>query len=171
MPSTLGRWMAAAALVLAAFPAAGQSRTPSQAAGTPSRNAQAKPAEVTLIGCVEPEKEYRARLDAAKGGPLGTGVGQGDEFVLRGAAPAPANGERATQQEAVATSGQRGDYMLTGKPEDELKRYVGRQVEVVGVVQPFEANESATEARDRLPRLAITNWHPVGDFCPAGKTP
>jgi hypothetical protein len=144
---------------------------PLSAAQTPNPKAQSpKPktstGEVTLIGCVEPEKDYRNRLNAAKGGPLASGAGQSNEFVLSSARPGPANGEKLTAKEAVATAGQRGDYLLTGKTETELKQAINREIEVVGIVQPFKANESAKEARDRLPRLAISSWHPVGDFCP-----
>jgi hypothetical protein len=123
--------------------------------------------QVTLIGCVQPEKDYRADLGAKKGGPLGSGAGQGNEYVLVKAKPAPGSGDRASSREAVATAGQQGDYLLTGKTEDELKRAIGRQIEVVGVVQAFRANESAKEDRDRLPRLTISTWHPVQDYCPA----
>jgi hypothetical protein len=123
--------------------------------------------EVSVIGCLMLEKDYRADLNAKKGGPLASGAGQSNEYVLVKAKPAAANGERQTRTEAVATAGQQGDYMLTGKPETELKAALGRQVEVVGIVQPFRANENAKEDRDRLPRLAITAWHPVQDYCPA----
>lgn len=151
MTRRITTWGFAAALALSAVPAA----------------AQSKPKEITMIGCVETEKDYRAALNAKKGGPLASGAGQSNEFVLVKSTAAPKNGEKQTTSEAVATAGLQGDYLLTGKSEDELKRYIGRQVEVVGSVEPFRANRNATEDRDRLPRLTITNWHPVGDFCPA----
>ena len=72
-------------------------------------------------------------------------------------------------KEAVATAGLSGDYMLSGKTENELAKAVNREIEVVGIVEEFRANKNAKEDRDRLPRLAISTWHPVGDFCPAGK--
>jgi hypothetical protein len=122
--------------------------------------------EITVIGCVEPETDYRARLDAKKGGPLASGVGQSNEFVLSSSKPAPANGSTRTREEAVATAGLSGDYLLTGKPENELAKAINREVEVVGVVEEFRANKNAKEDRDRLPRLVISTWHPVGDFCP-----
>lgn len=153
-----------AALLIAASTAAGQIPTAKTQAPKPKGKA-----EVTLTGCVEPEKDYRNRLSAAKGGPLASGVGQSNEYVLSSARPMPADGSALTQKEAVATSGQSGDYLLTGKPENELKRAVGRQIHVIGVVEPFKANESAKDARDRLPRLMISTWHQIGDFCPAAK--
>jgi hypothetical protein len=155
MAGRLATWGAAAALVCTALPAAGQSKTAKDTS------------EITVIGCVELEKDYRAALGAAKGGPLSSGAGQKDEYVLVASKAAPATGSTQTQQEAVATAGLSGDYLLSGKTEDELKRAIGRQVEVVGKVEPFRANKNAKEDRDRLPRLSITTWHPVNDFCPA----
>ena len=34
--------------------------------------------EVTVVGCVEREKDYRERMAKGKGGPLGTGIGIDD---------------------------------------------------------------------------------------------
>ena len=121
----------------------------------PSQNGQ-----VTLVGCIELEKDYRARLHATKGGPLGTGLGQGNEFVLSASTPAPG----AKGGKAVA-----GDYSLTGKLEAELLRQIGKQVEIVGTVKPFSAPHSAEDARDRLPQLVVELWHPFSDFCPQSK--
>jgi hypothetical protein len=160
MANRIATWGAALALVAAALPASSQSRKTDK-----TNEVSAK--RVTLIGCVELEKEYRAELGARAGGPLASGAGQGDEYVLVRAKAAPANGESQTSKEAVATAGQQGDYLLTGRFENELKRMIGRQVEVVGVVQPFRANRSAKEDRDRLPRLDMSAWHPAQDFCPA----
>lgn len=140
-----------------------------QASNPKSHISNSKRTEVTVIGCVEPERDYRGRLNAAKGGPLASGAGQSNEYVLSSAKPMPADGSALTQKEAVATSGQSGDYLLTGQSERELKQAVGRQIHVVGVVEAFKANDSAKEARDRLPQLMISTWHQVGDFCPAAK--
>lgn len=148
-----------AALILAAAPAAGQAPTTKTPAS--AKNGY----EVTVIGCVEPERQYRADLKAKPGGPLGTEIGQGDEYVLVKARPIsnPQDGS----PRVAPTSGEQGDYLLTGKTEKDLKEAIGREVEVVGIVQRFHANDSAKEDRDRLPRLAITTWHPVQDYCPA----
>jgi hypothetical protein len=161
MRSTLARYGVVTALL-----AGSASATAQQTSSPKSDDRNANKKEVTLVGCVEPEKDYRARLSAAKGGPLASGVGQSNEYVLSSAKPMPANGAELTPKEAVATSGQSGDYLLTGKPETELKQAIGRQVHIVGTVAPFPANESAKDARDRLPRLTISTWHQVGDFCP-----
>jgi len=124
---------------------------------------QQKPSEngkVTLVGCIEMEKDYRARLNASRGGVLGTGLGEGHEFVLSSSKPAPG----ARGGKAVA-----GDYSLTGKLEPELVRQIGKQVEIVGTVKPFSAPRSAEADRDRLPELVVELWHPFSDFCPRSK--
>ena len=154
MSLRIATWAAAAALVSATIPAAAQSKS-------------AKGDEVTIIGCVQFEKDYRAALGAAKGGPLASGIGQGNEFVLVAAKAAPETGVTSTNPSPRGTAGESGDYLLTGKSEDELKRVVGRQIEVVGTVLRFRANKNATEDRNRLPRLSISLWHPVQDYCPA----
>ena len=113
--------------------------------------------EVAVVGCVELERDYRARKDSGKGGVLGTGVGVGNEFVLSNARTVrtPGRGQSA----AVGTgSGPGTDYSLTGRLERELLRSVGRQVEVVGVIEADKAGD--------LQVIQINLWHPVGDFCP-----
>jgi hypothetical protein len=121
-------------------------------------HAQEKPAanEIAVIGCVELERDYRARKESGKGGVLGSGVGVGNEFVLSNARTIPGPGRG---RGAVGTSGAPGtDYGLTGRLERELLRSVGRQVEVVGVIEADKQGE--------LQVLQINLWHPVGDFCP-----
>jgi hypothetical protein len=120
--------------------------------------AQEKPAanEITLIGCVELERDYRARKESGKGGVLGSGVGVGNEFVLSNARPIAAPGRGRSG--AVSTSAPAVDYSLTGRLERDLLRAVNRQVEVVGVVEPGKDGELQT--------VQISLWHPVSDFCP-----
>jgi hypothetical protein len=165
MRSRFAAHAAATALVIAAGASAA-----AQSPIAKGQNPTIAPKEITLIGCLEPEKDYRARLDAKKGGPLASGLGQSNEFVLSSARTAPANGSAKTTAEAVATAGLSGDYMLTGKPETELAKVVNREVEVIGVVEEFRANKDAKEDRDRLPRISVSRWHPVGDYCPAKPT-
>ncbi len=69
------------------------------AVGLPMWAQTEKPAragEVTLIGCVELERDYRARKESGKGGVLGSGVGVGNEFVLSMAKPAGRRGQPAS---------------------------------------------------------------------------
>ena len=43
---------------------------------------ESSPRAVTVIGCVERESDYRSAHDAGRGGPLGFGLGRGNEYVL-----------------------------------------------------------------------------------------
>jgi hypothetical protein len=167
-----------------------------QPAGEPSRpGAQAqrtaKPDEVALIGCVEFETDYRKRQDAGRGGVLGSGVGQSNEFVLTMARRAPAastpesraggnagdsarasagSGRDASSAAPVGTAGSAAVYMLTGDAESELKRAVGKQVEIVGTIENADSSKPGATDVSNLPRVNIALWHPVADFCPAEGT-
>ncbi len=133
--------------------------------------------EVTLIGCVEFEQDYRKRMAAGRGGALGSGVGAADEFVLTNVRPAKSEvgtGGRAARDTATAATGSPagpggGVYTLTGPQEQNLKRDVGRQIEVVGTIENAGKPSTGADLTDisDLPRIAIKTWHPVGDFCPA----
>jgi len=113
----------------------------------------AREGEVTLIGCVELERDYRARKESGRGGVLGSGVGVGNEFVLSMAKPVGRRGQ-------PTTGGPGTDYNISGKLEKDFLRYVGRQVEVIGVIE---------KAGNPMPEINVSLWHPVGDYCPAAK--
>ena len=142
MTKRIAAFAAGVALAVAYLPAAAQAPP-----------AGAKPAEITLVGCVEMEKDYRARKDAGRGGVLGSGVGVGNEFVLTNARPAP--GRRGAAAAGAAT-----DYEVTGRLERDFLRHVGRQVEVVGTIE---------KNADGLDRIDVALWHPVSDYCPSAK--
>lgn len=124
--------------------------------------------EVTLIGCVMREADYRKINAGGRGGVLGTGVGAGNEFVLVNANPltpeearrrADARTAKQKMPAAVGTSGSAGKaYGLTGEAEKNLVTDIGRLVEVVGKVDNANAD---------MPNVTISVWHPVGDYCPA----
>jgi hypothetical protein len=124
--------------------------------------------EVTLVGCVMREADYRKMHDAGRGGVLGTGVGAGNEFVLVNAMPlsqdeakrrAAARSAKQKMPASVGTSGATGKtYSLTGPSEKSMVSDVNRMVEVVGKIE-----NPAVE----MPIVAMSVWHPVGDYCPA----
>jgi hypothetical protein len=126
---------AVSALVLAAFPAPAQE---------PIITSQS---EVRLIGCVEGERAYRARvgLDTA-------GIGTREVVLTRA--------QSATGSSA-ATTGVSGDFSLTGKLEPQLLSDVGRRVEIVGFVEDSATHESPRNTTT-LPRLFIKVWQPAG---------
>jgi len=45
-------------------------------------------AQITVVGCVQREADYRKAHDAGRGGTMGTGAGVGNEFVLINVTPA-----------------------------------------------------------------------------------
>jgi hypothetical protein len=140
-----------------------------QTPATRQGSSAATPKEVTLIGCVEFEQDYRKRMAAGRGGVLGTGAGANDEFVLTNVRPAATEGTTGRAGRAPNPGAGGGVYSLTGTQEKNLKRDVGRQVEVVGVIENAGKPSTGAELRDisDLPRIAISTWHPVNDYCPA----
>ena len=123
---------------------------------TPAESQATRENEVTVVGCVELEKDYRARKEAGKGGVLGSGVGVGNEFVLSNAKP-----PQGRNRGAVGTAGAAAvDYELTGRLEKDFLRHVGRQVEVIGTIEKDEKG---------IERIDVSLWHPVGDYCPNAK--
>jgi hypothetical protein len=142
--STFGGGAAVAAVMFTAMPGSAQTTK--------------APTHVTLVGCVEMEKDYRARTASGRGGLLGTGLGVGDEYVLTNVALAP--GEK---KGSPAIS---GDFGLTGKLEGDFVRQIGRRVEVIGTIKEIPAADKAKDPK-ALQKLSVEVWHPSKDFCPA----
>ena len=126
---------------------------PQQQPAQPSAPAQApaaKPAEqsrvaagdqVTLIGCIQKESDYRDKMDAGKGGVAGTGVGAGNEFVLINASMAGAAAKPGAADTPTGTSGTTeaaAAYQLTGSGEGQAEKFAGRRVEISGMLKPAE---------------------------------
>ena len=135
---------AAAVLVvsMAAFAQSPQSSSPSPAAQQSTAPAGS---QVTLVGCVMRESEYRQATDAGKGGPANTGIGRSDEFVLihakKGAGPAQAT--------CSAAKGTGEAYEVVGSHEKDLEEYVNKAVEIRGTLKgadPFAAQQGAPGA-------------------------
>lgn len=124
------------AMSMVVFAQATPSPTQSPAAAPAAQEAaSASEASLTLVGCVQPEADYRRAKNAGGGGVAGTGAGVANEFVLVNASPKAAgeSAAAATPAEAVGTSGAAGEaYELTGSGEGQLQQYVGKRVEIVG---------------------------------------
>ena len=110
---------------MAAFAQTPQSSSPSTQAPTPStqspstssRQASRQPeTPITLVGCVMRETEYRKANDSGKGGPAGTGLGRGDEFVLVNATKTTA-GATTPSASADAASGAACAEPAVGGPD------------------------------------------------------
>jgi len=100
--------------------------------GRPRKNGESPTQQVTLIGCVQKEKEYRQQHNIKDGGGLNTGIGEGNEYVLinairvsPGSAPVASAGDCSS-----ASSGEA--FEITGSNEGKLKDFVGKRVEITG---------------------------------------
>jgi hypothetical protein len=114
-----------------------------QGGGQPPPPGQTPPAassageQVTVVGCVQREADYRQARDAGKGGVAGSGVGAGNEFVLTNVSPAGA----ARKDEPASPTGTAGAamaYELTGPNEGKVAEFVGRRVEISGRLKAAE---------------------------------
>jgi hypothetical protein len=117
----------------AANPAA-QERTP------PTAQAAGAGQQVTVTGCIQREADFRKARDAGRGGVAGTGVGAGNEFILADASMAPgATSTRGTGASApAATTGGSDAFELTGRDESKAEQFVGKRVEISGMVKAAE---------------------------------
>jgi hypothetical protein len=107
--------------------------------------------QITVVGCVQREADYRKSADAGKGGAAGTGVGVGNEFVLINASMSPGSGSSAqagtSSASSGATTGTSGTsanmaYELTGSNEGQAEKFVGKRVEIMGTLKPAETSAS-----------------------------
>jgi hypothetical protein len=149
---------AAAVLVvsMAAFAQTPQSASPSTA--SPSTSSGQQPTtqtsrqpetSVTLVGCVMREADYRKAADAGKGGPVGTGIGRGDEFVLTNATKTTAGATSPSSTTDCGTAATGEAYELGGSREKDLASYVGRRVEITGTLK--EAKTETAPAGEAKP--------------------
>jgi hypothetical protein len=115
--------------------------------------------QVDVIGCVQLESDYRKSIDP-KAGTSGS-----NDFVLVNAIPSP----KQVTKSPVGTSGQATTtYRLNGKEEQDFKRVVGRQVEILGTVEAGKNDKAGSKlAVSNLPKLTVTGWHDIADYCPA----
>jgi hypothetical protein len=153
---------AAAVLVvsMAAFAQTPQTARPSTQAPTPSSEAASPSspsgqqstnqatrksgASVTLVGCVMRETDYRKATDSGKGGPVGTGLGRGDEFVLTNAMKTTAGATTPSSTADCGTAAAGEAYELGGSREKDLASYVGRRVEITGTLKDAKTETAAT---------------------------
>jgi hypothetical protein len=142
-------------MTMAAFAQTPQSSQPATPAGQSSAQAQAGSQDsasrqpetpVTLVGCVMREADYRKAADSGKGGPVGTGLGRGDEFVLVNAKKATAGAATTAKVDCSATTTGGEAYELSGSGEKDAGQYVGRAVEINGTLKPAKTEPGAAGA-------------------------
>ncbi len=153
---------------MAAFAQTPQSSQPSTASSTPSSEAASPSSQagqqssqankqpetpVTLVGCVMRETDYRKANDSGKGGPVGTGLGRGDEFVLVNAIKTTSGGSTAASStdcaSATSAAGSGQSFELGGSREKDLAKYVGQKVEITGTLK--EAKTTTAPAGEAKP--------------------
>jgi hypothetical protein len=125
MKVTISRMTGAATIF--ALAALGPSHASSQSSSTQSGSAQQQ--QVTVVGCVQPESEFRKAKDAGRGGAAGTGIGAGNEFVL-----VNASASKGTTTDTT--------FELTGANEGQVKSFVGKRVEIMGTLKAAETGSA-----------------------------
>jgi hypothetical protein len=153
--TVLGVTMAASGQTTGQTP--GSATEPQPRTQTTPAPAQTRPAggqTVTIVGCIQSEAEYRKAHNLGRGGAVGTGVGAGNEFVLANASMAPASsggaagvtppaGGTSPRGTATGTTGAAEAYELTGANEGKASQFVGKRVEIAGMLKPAETAGAA----------------------------
>jgi hypothetical protein len=103
-------------------------------------------AEVTLVGCVERESAYRARIESPLSSVTATDV------VLTGAVPTDGSAGNAALS---------GDFSLSGVLEAQLLDDVGQRVKVVGFIEDM-ATHVTSRNEITLRRVFVKVWQPAG---------
>lgn len=93
--------------------------------------------EITLIGCVMYESEFRDLYGPGRSGPKGPGIGLRNEYVLVDAHELTSASRVTTQDLAPCPTAPgvspANAYELTGSSEKDAAAYVGRRVQVSGI--------------------------------------
>ena len=170
-------------------------QTPAQTSGQ-TQDHKEHAQQVTIVGCVQREADYRRANNLGRGGAVGTGAGVTNEFVvinasMAGGASAGAMTGTATGT-ATGTTGTAGAspaagagqaYEVSGENESQLEQYVGKRVEIVAKMKaaetgPAGATGGATAGRPptgvdvtspdlRLKEVEIVSVKEAAGSCPA----
>jgi hypothetical protein len=115
---------------------ASQPPTPSPAAASQEQKAAAQ--QVTIVGCVQKEADYRRAQNMRGGGVAGTGVGAANEFVLINAATSTPAGATDAPVGTSGTTAGTDAFELTGSGETKAEPFVGKRVEITGTLKAAE---------------------------------
>ena len=163
---------------------AAQSQTPTPQAPTAQASRPAGGESVTVTGCIQREADYRRATAAGRGGAAGTGAGTGNEFILANATmsasstsnAAPTSG--ANTPAPTGTAGSRGGaaYELTGSKEGDAAAFVGKRVEITGMVKPTSSaggpTANAPGSQDlKLSELEISAIRETTGACATSTSP
>jgi hypothetical protein len=147
-------WTVLGAAVLSSALAFAQSNDQSSATASQVENET----PITLVGCLQRESDYRQQNDAGRGGVVGTGLGRGNEYVLINASRA---GGAPAEVDCAAASGEA--YELTGDQEKQLEPYVGRRIEIAGMLKHADTEPKAVGTS------GASTTRPEGGFDPIGQ--
>ena len=138
-------------------------QTPEQRPAETTAQAAGTAGEITLVGCIQREADYRRQHDSGRGGVAGTGLGRGNEYILSNAIRTGSAADIDMDCGTIgATSGAPGEaYELTGESEPKLEPYVGRKVAVTGMLKDADTEPVGTSGSD----VAT----PTGGFDPLGQ--
>jgi len=167
-------------------------QTPAQDPSGARTTAAAERAVIT--GCVQREADYRKAHDSGRGGPAGTGLGVGNEFVLinatgnsvgsggtGGAAAVGTAGSGSASSSGASSASASQDatmsYELSGPQEAQLAAYAGKRVEITGTLKAQTIGPSGpTGGVDakipvvshdlKLRELEVTSFRGVEGTCP-----
>lgn len=130
---------------------------PAQTPPPPAQAAEPQKApeqQVTVVGCVQREADFRRAMDAGKGGVAGTGVGVGNEYVLVNAAvKAEAPGAPAEAPAGTTGTTPGAAFELTGKNEEQAGPHVGKRVEIVGKLKAAEIGAAGRPTGGAAPEV------------------
>jgi hypothetical protein len=123
---------------------------------------------ISLVGCIQREADYRKANDAGRGGAAATGLGLGNEYVLVNAMPAAgATGSQGVADCSAATGG--SAYELSGSKEGELAQFVGRRVELVGMMKNSDTAVGTSGSGGAAVGTAGSGTATSGGFDPLGQ--
>jgi hypothetical protein len=160
-----------------------QSQTPSAPPSVQSSRSSADQS-VTVTGCIQREADFRRASGAGRGGAVGTGIGAGNEFILANAtmsastsgAAAPTSGANTPSPTGTAGTRSATAYELTGSKEGDAGAFVGKRVEITGMVKPMSSTGGPTAnaplSQDlKLSELEISSIRETTGACAASTSP
>jgi hypothetical protein len=125
-------------------------------------NAQDSPErEITLVGCVMHESQYRDMYGPGLSGPRGPGIGVRNEYMLVDAhevKPGSSNTAEATGPCPPAPGTFPTAYEITGARESDVAAFLGQRVELSGIQKEAKVRPVGTSG----------NLRPTGGFDPLG---
>ena len=162
-------------------PPSPDAQTPRSSSPTPQTSApntqtpRTSGEQVTVTGCIQREADYRRSAGAGRGGVVGTGAGVANEFVLANAMMS----QGGASPSATGTAGANSTtaYELTGPNEGRAATYVGKRVEISGVLKPTDtapaggATANVPGSQDlKLRELEVTSVRETTGPCSSSTT-